>query len=207
MSEYAYIRVSSKDQNIARQVAAMLERGIKRSYMYIDTESGKDFERKSYKKLLKRLKAGDVVYIKSIDRLGRNYEEIIVQWGLLTKEKQVDLVVLDFPLLDTRHKENGLTGKFLSDIVLQVLSYEAQMERENIRKRQKEGIQVAKESGVKFGRPRKQVHDQFEVVYPLWKRGEISKRKAAKLLETDHGMFTRWVQRYEKELQKEKFCE
>lgn len=144
--KYAYIRVSTKDQNIDRQVEAMKEAGI-------DKQSSKDFERKNYKKMLRKLKAGDEVYIKSIDRLGRNYDEIIEQWRILTKDKDVDVSVLDFPLLDTKNKINGLTGKFIADLVLQILSYVAQIERENIRQRQAEGIRIAKEKGVKFGRP------------------------------------------------------
>lgn len=151
--KYAYIRVSTKDQNIDRQVEAMKEAGIDKSKMFIDKQSGKDFERKNYKKMLRKLKAGDEVYIKSIDRLGRNYDEIIEQWRILTKDKDVDVSVLDFPLLDTKNKINGLTGKFIADLVLQILSYVAQIERENIRQRQAEGIRIAKEKGVKFGRP------------------------------------------------------
>lgn len=151
--KYAYIRVSTKDQNIDRQVEAMKEAGIDKSKMFIDKQPGKDFELMNYKKMLRKLKAGDEVYIKSIDRLGRNYDEIIEQWRILTKYKDVDVSVLDFPLLDTKNKINGLTGKFIADLVLQILSYVAQIERENIRQRQAEGIRIAKEKGVKFGRP------------------------------------------------------
>ena len=135
MSFYAYIRVSCKDQNVARQVAAMRKLGIPDKKMYIDKQSGKNFERTSYKKLLKKLKKGDVLFVKSIDRLGRNYEEVIEQWRYLTKDKQIDIVVLDFPLLDTRKQVNGLTGKFVADLILQILSYVAQMARENIKQR------------------------------------------------------------------------
>lgn len=197
MSEYAYVRVSSRDQNIARQMAAMEKIGLTKKQIYIDKESGKNFEREGYRKLLKKLKPEDVLYVKSIDRLGRNYEEIIVQWGLITKEKQVDIVVLDFPLLDTRRKDNGLTGRFLADLILQVLSYVAQMERENIKQRQMEGIQEAKEAGVKFGRPRKEMPKEFETVYLLWKEERISKGEAVKRLDTNRATFGRWVQRYE----------
>lgn len=151
--KYAYIRVSTKDQNIDRQVEAMKEAGIDKSKMFIDKQSGKDFELMNYKKMLRKLKADDEVYIKSIDRLGRNYDEIIEQWRILTKDKDVDASVLNFPLLDTKNKINGLTGKFIADLVLQILSYVAQIERENIRQRQAEGIRIAKEKGVKFGRP------------------------------------------------------
>lgn len=140
MNKYGYIRVSSKDQNVDRQVVALLEVGIKQKNLFIDRQSGKDFDRKEYKKLVKKLRAKDELYIKSIDRLGRNYEVIIEQWHFLTKEKSVNIIVLDFPLLDTRHQINGLTGKFIADLVLQVLSYVAQIERENIKQRQAEGI-------------------------------------------------------------------
>ena len=143
MEKYGYVRVSSKDQNVDRQVVALLEIGIKKENLFIDKQSGKDFDRKEYKKLKRKLKCKDELYIKSIDRLGRNYEEIIKQWHFLTKEKNVEIIVLDFPLLDTRHQVNGLTGKFIADLVLQILSYVAQIERENIKQRQAEGIQIA----------------------------------------------------------------
>lgn len=147
MEKYGYVRVSSKDQNIDRQVVALIESGIEKKNLFFDRKSGKDFDRKEYKRLIKKLKANDELYIKSIDRLGRNYEEIIEQWHFLTKEKDIEIVVLDFPLLDTRHQVNGLTGKFIADLVLQILSYVAQIERENIKQRQAEGIQLAKEKG------------------------------------------------------------
>ena len=172
--KYAYIRVSTKDQNIDRQVEAMKEAGIDKSKMFIDKQSGKDFERKNYKKMLRKLKAGDEVYIKSIDRLGRNYDEIIEQWRILTKDKDVDVSVLDFPLLDTKNKINGLTGKFIADLVLQILSYVAQIERENIRQRQAEGIRIAKEKGVKFGRPVMDIPENFDSIYQLWENNLIS---------------------------------
>lgn len=197
MNEYAYIRVSSKDQNVARQVAAMREIGIPDNKMYIDKQSGKDFQRPSYIRLLKKQKAGDVLYVKSIDRLGRNYEEITEQWRYLTKEKKVDIVVLDFPLLDTRQQVHGLTGKFVADLILQVLSYVAQIERDNNKQRQKEGIQIAKENGVKFGRPKIEIPEKFETVYWLWKENKINKTEAAKQLETNRTTFGRWIVRYE----------
>ena len=167
MEKYGYVRVSSKDQNIDRQVVALLEMNIAKKNLFIDRQSGKDFDRKEYKKMIRKLKAKDELYIKSIDRLGRNYEEIIEQWHFLTKEKNVDIIVLDFPLLDTRHQVNGLTGKFIADLVLQILSYVAQIERENIKQRQAEGIQLAKEKGVKFGRPQIALPENFEEIYLL----------------------------------------
>lgn len=137
---YGYVRVSSKEQNIGRQIAALERVPVPQENIYIDKQSGKDFDRPNYRKMVNGLRAGDVVFVKSIDRLGRNYDEIIEQWRLLTKKKDVDTVVIDFPLLDTRNQVNGLTGKFIADIVLQLLSYVAQIERENIRQRQAEGI-------------------------------------------------------------------
>lgn len=193
MERYAYIRVSSKDQNIARQVSAMKAIGLHQKQMFIDRQSGKDFKRKNYQRLLRKLKHKDELYIKSIDRLGRNYEEIIEQWHYLTKIKDIDIIVLDFPLLDTRNPINGITGKFIADIVLQVLSYVAQVERENIRQRQKEGIRIAQEKGVHFGRPKKPKPADFEVLYRLWKTGSISKREAARRAGVSHHTFTAWI--------------
>ena len=164
MKKYAYIRVSSKDQNIDRQVLAMESIGLIKTQMIIDYQTGKDFNRQNYRKLVKKLKRGDELYIKSIDRLGRNYDEILAEWPYLTTVKQINIIVLDFPLLDTRHKVNGITGKFLADLVLQVLSYVAQVERENINQRQREGIKVAKEKGIQFGRPKKEYPDNFDTV-------------------------------------------
>ena len=152
MSVYGYIRVSSKDQKEDRQQIALKEVGVERQNVYVDKQSGKDFNRPQYKKMLRKLKKDDLLYIKSIDRLGRNYEEILQQWRILTKEKGVDIVVLDMPLLDTRRGKD-LMGTFLSDIVLQVLSFVAENERTNIKQRQAEGIAAAKAQGIKFGRP------------------------------------------------------
>ena len=177
MAKYAYIRVSSKDQNIARQVEAMQEIGLTKKQMYIDKQSGKDFIRKNYQRLVKKLKAGDELYIKSIDRLGRDYDEILEQWRYLTRAKDIELIVLDFPLLDTRNQVNGVTGKFIADLVLQILSYVAQIERENTKQRQAEGIRIAKEKGVQFGRPKHDFPEQFEEIYQLWETGEISMRE------------------------------
>ncbi|MDU6522137.1 MAG: recombinase family protein [Clostridium sp.] len=168
MNKYGYIRVSSKDQNVERQIVAMQQVGLSLNQMYIDKQSRKNFKRKNYLKMIKKLKSGDEIYIKSIDRLGRNYEEIIEQWRYLTKTKDVNIIILDFPLLDTRNQVNGLTRKFIADLVLQVLSYIAQVERENIKQRQTEGIKIAQENGVKFGRPVIPIPNEFEEVYQLY---------------------------------------
>ena len=148
--KYGYVRVSTKEQNIDRQIAAMTKEKLEMKQIYVDKASGKDFNRKKYKQLLRKLKEGDELYIKSIDRLGRNYDEIIKEWNFITKEKNAEIIVLDFPLLDTRTKAYDLTGKFIADIVLQILSYVAQIERENTHQRQMEGIKEAKKRGVKF---------------------------------------------------------
>lgn len=190
---YGYVRVSTKDQNIARQMSALTDSGIEKKYIYIDKESGKDFNRKNYKRLLKKLKAEDEVYVKSIDRLGRDYDEIIKQWQVITKEKEAHIIVIDFPLLDTRKQGQGLTGKFIADLVLQILSYVAQVERENIHQRQLEGIREAKKRGVSFGRPRKEVPKDFDSVAKAWQEGKVSLRVGAKCLGTNHTTFDRWL--------------
>lgn len=177
----------------------MKQIGIKDECMFIDYQSGKDFKRKNYKKLLKKVKAGDVIYIKSIDRLGRNYEEIIQQWNYIIKEKNVDMIVLDFPLLNTTQQINGLTGKFICDLVLQVLSYVAEIERENIKQRQQEGIKIALEKGVKFGRPKKEIPDTFEELYSLTVNKEISIREAARRAGVSNHTFTKWMHDYTKQ--------
>lgn len=197
MNKYGYARVSSKDQNIARQVEALLNIEIEKKNIFCDKQSGKDFNRKVYKRLVKKLKAGDELYIKSIDRLGRNYDEIIEQWRFITKTKNAEIIVLDFPLLDTRNQLNGLTGKFIADLVLQILSYVAQIERENTRQRQAEGIKIAKERGVRFGRPKTEIPEEFEETFLLWQANEISKREGARLLNTNHNTFSRWIERYQ----------
>lgn len=176
---YAYVRVSTREQNEDRQLIAMNELQVPKKNIFIDKQSGKDFERPHYKKLIKRLKKDDLLYIKSIDRLGRNYNEIQEQWRILTKEKAVDIVVLDMPLLDTRRGKD-LMGTFLSDIVLQVLSFVAENERVNIRQRQAEGIAAAKARGVRFGRLPKPLPPNFHAVYQRWKHGEITGTAAAK---------------------------
>ena len=175
---YGYVRVSAKDQNEDRQIIAMREVGVSEKNIYMDKQSGKDFKRKQYKRLVRKMKKDDLLYIKSIDRLGRNYEEIIKQWRYLTKEKRIDIIVLDMPLLDTRRGKD-LMGTFLSDIVLQVLSFVAENERSNIRQRQAEGIAAAKARGVKFGRPPKPLPENFHTVYQRWKNGKITGTKAA----------------------------
>lgn len=175
---YAYCRVSSRDQNEDRQLIAMKEAGVKKKNIYVDKQSGKDFERPNYKRLVGKLKEDDLLYILSIDRLGRNYEEILAQWRLLTREKKIDIVVIDMPLLDTRRGKD-LMGTFLSDIVLQVLSFVAENERNNIRQRQKEGIEAAKIKGVKFGRPPAPLPEGFQDVYQSWLEGKITLTKAA----------------------------
>ena len=178
-SIYGYIRVSSLDQNEARQVIAMQERGISDSHLFIDKQSGKDFQRPQYNELLETLKAGDLLCIMSIDRLGRGYKEVQEQWKIITQDKGVDIQVLDMPLLDTRTAKD-LLGTFISDLVLQVLSFVAQNERENIRKRQAEGIAAAKARGVKFGRRKKDMSPEFMKIYARWKNGEMTRAEAAR---------------------------
>lgn len=194
--KYGYVRVSTKEQNIDRQMSAMKNKNLELSKIYIDKASGKDFNRKKYKQLLKKLKEGDELYIKSIDRLGRNYDEIIEEWNRITKEKKVDIIVLDFPLLDTRDKPENITGKFISDIVLQILSYVAQVERENTHQRQKEGIIEAKKKGIKFGRPKHNLPDNFYEIATLWKENKISLRQGAKMLQISHSTFSRKLKEF-----------
>ena len=196
MSEiYGYIRVSSTDQNEDRQLMAMQSLGIAQTNLYIDKQSGKDFKRPAYKRLIKRLRSGDLLYILSIDRLGRNYEEIQNQWRLLTKEKNVDIAVIDMPLLDTRHGKD-LMGTFIADLVLQILSFVAQNERENIRKRQAQGIAAAKARGVQFGRPVKSLPDNFEEMIVLWSKGELSVAEIAKQSGISESTFYRRLREY-----------
>ncbi|MDR2559258.1 MAG: recombinase family protein [Oscillospiraceae bacterium] len=175
MKSYAYIRVSSAEQNTDRQLTAMQNLRIPSSHIYIDKQSGKDFQRPKYTELMRVLKSGDLLYVSSIDRLGRNYEEILNQWRVITKEKHADIVVLDMPILDTRAKHgNDLIGAVICDVVLQLLSYVAHSERDNIRKRQAEGIKSAKARGVKFGRPEKKMPDNFGELVKRWERREIN---------------------------------
>ena len=170
---FGYARVSSADQNAERQVLALSGCGVLEKNIYIDKQSGKDFNRPCYQKLCQKMKAGDLLYVLSIDRLGRNYEEILNQWRYLTKELKVDICVLDMPLLDTRNGKD-LLGSFIADLVLQILSFVAQNERENIRKRQEEGIRVAKQRGVKFGRPKHEVGEEFEWLVQRWEERKIT---------------------------------
>ena len=189
---YGYARVSSREQNEARQMIALHGFGVQDKNIYLDRQSGKDFNRPQYKKLMRRLRKDDTLVIKSIDRLGRNYEEIIEQWRIITKEKQAAIVVLDMPILDTRQGRD-LTGTLIADIVLQLLSYVAQTEREFIRQRQAEGIAAAKARGVRFGVKPKQRPIEFLQYAEQWKNGEISARKAAKQIGVSHPTFLRWV--------------
>ena len=187
---YGYVRVSSKDQCEDRQLLALKEFGVVERNIYTDKISGKNFNRPQYHRLMKKLKQGDVVVILSIDRLGRNYDEIQNQWRIITKEKQADIVVLDMPLLDTRKSQNNdLTGIFIADLVLQILAYVAQIERENIKQRQKEGIHAAKCRGVQFGRPRKNIPDNFDDVKGKWEKSEINSRQAAQILGISQNTF------------------
>ena len=177
---YGYVRVSTREQNEGRQMLALHQREVPEKNIYIDRQSGKDFDRPMYHRMLRKLQEDDLIYVKSIDRLGRNYEEILEQWRFLTKEKKVDIVVIDMELLDTRRGKD-LMGTFLSDIVLQVLSFVAENERKNIRERQKEGIEAAKLRGVRFGRPRRDVPDDFIQICCRWRNGQILGKEAAKL--------------------------
>lgn len=189
---YGYVRVSSKDQNEARQMLAMQEFGVSQKMIVCEKQSGKNFMRPLYQKMIRRMKPGDILVIKSIDRLGRNYEEILNQWRILTKEKRISIVVLDMPLLDTRQGKD-LTGTLIADLVLQILSYVAETERKAIKQRQKEGIAAAKANGVRFGRTPLEKPDNFFEVKSAWERGEISGRAAAKLLGVSHTSFYNWI--------------
>lgn len=193
---YGYIRVSSRDQNEDRQMAALRGLPIPQKNIFVDKQSGKDFERPFYKKMVRQMKKDDLLYIKSIDRLGRNYNEILEQWRLLTKEKGIDIVVLDMPLLDTRRGKD-LMGTFLSDIVLQVLSFVAENERTNIRQRQAEGITAAKARGVKFGRPALPYPDNFEKIHRDWREKKITLRQAADACGMPVGTFYGKARKYE----------
>ena len=176
---YGYIRVSSKDQNEARQLAALTEYNIPPGNLFIEKQSGKDFDRPKYKRLMKKLKAGDLLIVKSIDRLGRDYDEILEQWRIITKERGADILIVDMPLLDTRTEGRDLTGTFIADLVLQILSYVAEMERGNIRQRQAEGIAAAQARGVTFGRPKKSLPEDFPLWYTDWKAGRMTVNELA----------------------------
>ena len=189
---YGYVRVSTKDQNEDRQLLAMASLGIEPQNIFTDRQSGKGFERTQYKLLTQALHEGDTLYIKSIDRLGRNYEEILEQWRYLTKEKRIAIVVLDMPLLDTRQGRD-LTGVLIADIVLQLLSYVAETERTFIKQRQAEGIAAAKARGVRFGRRPKERTAEFYELKAAWERGDVSARAAAEKLGIAHGTFKQWA--------------
>lgn len=191
MKKYGYIRVSAKDQNPERQLIALRECNINDKYIFLDKMSGKDFERPQYMKLLKRLKQGDLLVVKSIDRLGRNYNEILEQWRRITKDIGADIQVLDMPLLNTDSAQENLTGVFISDLVLQILAYVAETERSFIKQRQAEGIAAAKARGVKFGCKKNELPEQFEKYFQMWMNGEISTRKAAEELHISHSTFYR----------------
>lgn len=193
---FGYIRVSTKEQCEERQIIALRNFPVPEDKIFADKLSGKDFNRPQYQKLLRKLRPGDILVVKSIDRLGRDYEEILNQWRIITKEKRVDIVVLDMPLLDTRQTGKDLTGIFVADLVLQILSYVAQSERENIHQRQMEGIAVAKLRGVRFGRPRKPIPENFSDVKKRWETGIISSRQAARELHIAQDTFLRWAREH-----------
>ena len=195
MAEYGYVRVSSLDQNEDRQMIELQKKQIPEKNIYIDKLSGKNFERPAYKRLFKKIKQGDLLYIMSIDRLGRNYVEIQEQWRILTKEKGIDIVVLDMPLLDTRTGKD-LMGTFISDLVLQILSFVAQNERENIKKRQAQGIAAAKAKGVKFGRPEKPIPNDFGDIVKRWERKEIKISDVVRICDMSEPTFYRRLREY-----------
>ncbi len=197
MTKYGYIRVSSKDQNPERQLEALIAYGIKKENIVLEYMSGKNFERPKYKALMKKLERGDVLVVKSIDRLGRNYNDTLDQWRILCRDKEVDIEVIDFPLLNTNQTRNGLTGRLISDMTLQILAYFAQVEREFIHQRQAEGIAVAKARGVTFGARKKPLPPSFEEAYFLCKNGKMTFRESAKMAGMSTSTFYRRF--YEKE--------
>lgn len=189
---YGYIRVSTKEQCEDRQILALRDFPVPERNIFMDKLSGKDFNRLKYRSLIKKIKLGDILVVKSIDRLGRNYKEILEQWRIITKVKQADIVVIDMPLLDTRQTGKDLTGTFVADLVLHILSYVAETERENTRQRQKEGIAAAKSRGVRFGRPRKKIPEEFSQIKREWQNKKISSREAAKKLGIAQDTFLWW---------------
>ena len=189
---YGYIRVSTREQNDDRQRIALENFGVSAKNFFVDKQSGKDFARPQYRRLLRKIKAGDTLVVKSIDRLGRNYAEILEQWRIITKEKNAAIVVVDMPLLDTR-RHNDLIGTLVADLVLQIMSAFAQIERDFIKQRQAEGISAAKARGVKFGRESLKRPENFELVFSDWQSGKISARKAGKILGTSHNTFLKWA--------------
>lgn len=190
---YGYVRVSTREQHEDRQIFAMRDFGVMEENIFLDKQSGKNFDRKVYRKLLKKIKPGDTLVIKSIDRLGRDYREILEQWRIITREKQAAVVVIDIPLLDTRQKGQDLTGTFIADLVLQILSYVAQTEREFIHQRQAEGIKAAKARGVRFGRPPLERPERFQALVEAWERNEISAREAGRQLGISYKTFQAWA--------------
>lgn len=194
MTVYGYVRVSTREQNEDRQLVALAQFHIPDENLYVDKLSGKDFKRPAYRKLMRRLKPDDVLIVKSIDRLGRNYKEIMEQWRIITKEKRADIKVLDTPLLDTTYCKD-LLGTFIADLVLAVMSYTAQTERENIRQRQAEGIAAAKAKGTRFGRPEVQMPEDFDTLYELWCEGEITLTEFAELCEVSSGTMYNYLRR------------
>lgn len=194
---FGYARVPSKDQNLARQISALKEAGIDKRNIFTVRQSGKDFDRPGYRKLVEKLQKQDELYIKSFDRLGRNYNEILEQWRFLTKVRGINMIVLDFPLLDTRHSSGRVTGEFIGDLVLQILSYVAQVERENTHQRQKEGIREAQRRGVRFGRPRLPIPDEFDKVADAVRQKKISLRKGAGMLGISYTTLRNWMKRQE----------
>lgn len=199
MEQYAYIRVSTKEQNIDRQLRALEPYNISSKNIYCDYQSGKDFERPQYQKMIKKLREGDLLIVKSIDRLGRNYNDILIQWQYITKEIKADILVIDMELLDTRKKSGNLTGTLIADLVLQIFAYVAQTEREFIWQRQAEGIEAAKIKGVKFGRPEIAMPEEFENICKLCEAGKLSTRQAASKLGVSHSTFYR---KYKKVVEK-----
>lgn len=198
MESYGYVRVSSRDQNEERQLRALYETGMRQKNIFVDKQSGSDFERPQYQRLLKKIKPDDVLYIKSIDRLGRNYQEILEQWRFLVREKCADIVVMDMPLLDTRRGKD-LMGTFLSDIVLQILSFVAENERMNIRQRQAEGIAAAKAKDVRFGRPPLPLPENFHEIHASWRQRKITLKEAAQACGMPVGTFYGKARKYEEE--------
>ena len=190
---YGYIRVSTREQNEDRQLIAMNEFGVPSENIFIDKQSGKDFNRPAYIDLIEKLKPTDTLVVKSIDRLGRNFYEILEQWRIITAEKQASIVVLDMPLLDTRHQKDDLTSQLVSTLVLQLLSYVAQIERDFIHQRQAEGIAAAKAKGIRFGRPEKDKPENYEEVFNEWTQGNISAREAGRRLHVDYKTFLKWA--------------
>lgn len=193
---YGYVRVSTKEQNIERQIRALMAEGVDGKNIYIDRQSGKDFKRKKYQTMLRKLKPGDVLMVKELDRLGRNYSEILENWRLITVEKHVDIVVLDMLMLDTRRKGDDLTGRLIANLVLQILSYVAETERKNIRQRQAEGIAAAKARGVHFGNPGIPLPENFFEVVGQWRRKEITLEDALRLLGVSRSYFYRRVKEH-----------